>query len=230
MSSIFFIIHQCPRKWETLFNKMIRNYFVNFCFYYNLIKNVLNLIFTASVLRIPRIQQFQVHQTFGNKCALSQAQIVYGGTHVSCLVMPNSLRPQGVQPTRQVPLSMEFYREEQKSLVYLETQRIRTFFFFNQCYLGIIWFILVVSQQFLPCSWNSPGENTGIDSHSLLQGIIFDSGIESGSIALQEDSLPSETPGKPNCGPARIKLKLFMNRLRKLLLLNSELISGLQLY
>ena len=129
MSSIFFIIHQCPRKWETLFNKMIRNYFVNFCFYYNLIKNVLNLIFTASVLRIPRIQQFQVHQTFGNKCALSQAQIVYGGTHVSCLVMPNSLRPQGVQPTRQVPLSMEFYREEQKSLVYLETQRIRTFFF-----------------------------------------------------------------------------------------------------
>ena len=129
MSSIFFIIHQCPRKWETLFNKMIRNYFVNFCFYYNLIKNVLNLIFTASVLRIPRIQQFQVHQTFGNKCALSQAQIVYGGTHVSRLVMPNSLRPQGVQPARQVPLSMEFYREEQKSLVYLETQRIRTFFF-----------------------------------------------------------------------------------------------------
>ena len=103
--------------------------FCKLCFDYNLIKfwGFLNLIFTASVLRIPGIQQFQVHQTFGNKCALSQAQIVDGVTHVNCLVFPNSLRPQGVQPARQVPLSMEFYREEQKRLVYLERQRIRTF-------------------------------------------------------------------------------------------------------
>ena len=33
-------------------------------------------------------------------------------------------------------------------------------------------------------------------SHSLLQGIFLDPGIETGSPALQADSLLSETPGK----------------------------------
>ena len=39
--------------------------------------------------------------------------------------------------------------------------------------------------------WNSPGKNTGVGSHSLLQG------IEPGSPALQADSLLSEPPEKP---------------------------------
>ena len=39
--------------------------------------------------------------------------------------------------------------------------------------------------------WDSPGKNTGVGSHSLLQG-IFDPGIESG---LQADSLLSAPPG-----------------------------------
>ena len=173
------------------------------------VKRGKNLVASGmSLLRFQIKSLISSSSNFWVKCALSQAQIVQGGTHVSCLVFSNSLRPQGVQPARQVPLSMEFYREEQKRLVYLKRQRIRTFFFFgNQCYIGIIWFILVVSQQFLLCSWNSPDKNTGIDSHSLLQGIFFDSGIKPGSTALQEDSLPSEPPGKPNYGPARIKLK-----------------------
>ena len=48
------------------------------------------------------------------------------------------------------------------------------------------------------CPWDSPGKNTGVDSHSLLQGIFLpDPGIEPGFPALQADSLPSEPTGKP---------------------------------
>ena len=49
------------------------------------------------------------------------------------------------------------------------------------------------SARFL-CPWNSLGKNTGVDCHSLLQGIFPDPGIEPGSPALQADSLPSEPP------------------------------------
>ena len=45
-----------------------------------------------------------------------------------------------------------------------------------------------IAQQLL-CSWNSPGKNTGVGCHSLLQG------IKPGSPALQADSLLSEPPG-----------------------------------
>ena len=44
--------------------------------------------------------------------------------------------------------------------------------------------------------WDSPGQNTGVGSISLLQW-IFQPGIEQGSPALQADSLPAELPGKP---------------------------------
>ena len=47
------------------------------------------------------------------------------------------------------------------------------------------------------CSpWNSPGQNTGVGSLSLLQGILPNSGIEPRSPTLQADSLTSEPPGK----------------------------------
>ena len=49
----------------------------------------------------------------------------------------------------------------------------------------------------LLCSWNSPGKNTGVGSHSLLQGKNLTLGSNPGSPALQVDSLPSEPPGKP---------------------------------
>ena len=44
--------------------------------------------------------------------------------------------------------------------------------------------------------WNSPGQNTGAGSLSLLQGIFPKQEIEPRSPALQADSLPAELPGK----------------------------------
>ena len=45
-----------------------------------------------------------------------------------------------------------------------------------------------------PC--NSLGKNTGVGGHSFLQEDLPDPGIESGSPALQADSLPSEPPSE----------------------------------
>ena len=42
-----------------------------------------------------------------------------------------------------------------------------------------------------------PDKNTGVGCHFLLQGNLPDPGIKPRSPALQEDSLPSEPPGKP---------------------------------
>ena len=44
--------------------------------------------------------------------------------------------------------------------------------------------------------WNSPGQNTGVSSLSLLQGNLPDPGIEPGSPALEADSLPTELSEK----------------------------------
>ena len=48
-----------------------------------------------------------------------------------------------------------------------------------------------------PLSMEFSKQNTGLDSHSLLQGNLPDPGIEPGSPVLQADSLLSEPPGKP---------------------------------
>ena len=48
------------------------------------------------------------------------------------------------------------------------------------------------------CPRNSPGKNTGVGRHSLLQGNLPDPGIEPGSLALQANSLPSELPNGRN--------------------------------
>ena len=44
---------------------------------------------------------------------------------------------------------------------------------------------------------DSPGKDTGVGCHALLQGGLPYPGIEARSPALQVDSLPSEAPGKP---------------------------------
>ena len=49
----------------------------------------------------------------------------------------------------------------------------------------------------LLCPWNSPGKNTGVGRHSLLQGIFLTQGSNLGLPALQADSLLSEPAGKP---------------------------------
>ena len=46
--------------------------------------------------------------------------------------------------------------------------------------------------------WNSPGQNTGVGSLSLLQGSLSNPGIEPRSPSLQVDSLPVEPQGKPS--------------------------------
>ena len=55
--------------------------------------------------------------------------------------------------------------------------------------------------------WNSPGQNTGVGSLSLLQGIFPTQGIEPRSPAFQADSLPAEPQGKPkNTGVGSLSL------------------------
>ena len=46
----------------------------------------------------------------------------------------------------------------------------------------------------LLCPWNSPGKNTGVDCHFLLQGLFPGPGV-----ALQADSLPAELSGNCKC-------------------------------
>ena len=53
------------------------------------------------------------------------------------------------------------------------------------------------SSSRLYSSWNSPGQNTGVGSLSLLQGNLPYPGIEPRSSTLQADSLPAEPQGKP---------------------------------
>ena len=47
------------------------------------------------------------------------------------------------------------------------------------------------------CPWNSPGKNTGVGFHFLLQGIFLTQGSNPGVPHCRTDSLPSEPPGKP---------------------------------
>ena len=59
----------------------------------------------------------------------------------------------------------------------------------------------VVSDSLQPhrlcSSWNSPGQNTGVGSLSLLQRILPNPGIEPSSPTLLVDWLPAEPPRKP---------------------------------
>ena len=69
----------------------------------------------------------------------------------------------------------------------------------------------VVSNSLLPrglySPWNSPVQNTGVGSLSLLQGNLPNPGIERRSPTLQADSLPAEPPGKPkNTGVGSLSL------------------------
>ena len=53
----------------------------------------------------------------------------------------------------------------------------------------------------------SPGKNTGMPCHALLQGNLPNPGIEPRSPALQADSLPAEPPKQPkNTGMNRLSL------------------------
>ena len=58
--------------------------------------------------------------------------------------------------------------------------------------------------------WNSPGQNTGVGSLSLFQGIFPTWGSKPGLPALQADSLPVEPPGKPTAFHLTFLLPLLM--------------------
>ena len=45
--------------------------------------------------------------------------------------------------------------------------------------------------------WASPGKNTGVGCHAVPSGDLPNPGIEPSSPTLQDNSLPSEPPGKP---------------------------------
>ena len=69
----------------------------------------------------------------------------------------------------------------------------------------------VVSDSLLPhglhSPWNSPGQNTGVGSLSLLQGIFPTQGRNPGLPALQAASLPAEPLGKSkNTGVGSLSL------------------------
>ena len=49
----------------------------------------------------------------------------------------------------------------------------------------------------LLCAWDSPGKNTGVGCHSLLQGTFQTQGLNSGLLYCRQIVLPSEPPGKP---------------------------------
>ena len=56
-------------------------------------------------------------------------------------------------------------------------------------------------------SWNFPGQNTGVGSLSLLQGIFPTQGLNPGLQPLHADSLPVEPQGKPkNSGVGSLSL------------------------
>ena len=55
------------------------------------------------------------------------------------------------------------------------------------------------------CAWDSPGKNTGVGCHSLLQGIFLTQGSSPHLLCLlhwQTGSLPLAPPGKPMMKPA----------------------------
>ena len=71
-------------------------------------------------------------------------------------------------------------------------------------YLLLLFSHSVVSDSATPRTyspWDSPGQNTGVGSLSLLQGIFptqgSNPGLQPRSPTLQADSLPAEPQGKP---------------------------------
>ena len=65
----------------------------------------------------------------------------------------------------------------------------------------------------LLCPWDSPGKNTGMGFHALLQGNLPNPGLNPYLLYLlqwQVGSLPLESPGKP---PEPVCRTLFGNRL-----------------
>ena len=68
---------------------------------------------------------------------------------------------------------------------------------------------LTLLLQELYSPWNSPGQNTGVGSLFLLQGIFPTQGLNLRSPALQVDSLPAEPQGKPLAREEKRQIGIF---------------------
>ena len=60
------------------------------------------------------------------------------------------------------------------------------------------------------CAWNSPGKNTGVDCHSLLQGIFLTQGSNPGLPHCRQ-ILYHQPPGKPKVTQFCIYTHSFKN-------------------
>ena len=58
----------------------------------------------------------------------------------------------------------------------------------------------------LLCPWDSPGKNTGVGCHFLLQGIVPTQGSNPNLLHLQVDSLPLAPSGKPPTAGLQCKI------------------------
>ena len=77
--------------------------------------------------------------------------------------------------------------------------------------LSHVW-LFATPWTILLCSWNSPGKNTGVSCHALLQGIFLIQGSNLHLLCLlhwQAGSLPLAPPGKPPKADTRSLISRF---------------------
>ena len=60
----------------------------------------------------------------------------------------------------------------------------------------------------LLCPWDSPGKNTGMDCHALLQGIFLTQGLNPHLLCLLRWRVDSLIPGSPTCGILVLQLAI----------------------
>ena len=89
------------------------------------------------------------------------------------------------------------FRKSRKHFLHKVKRRIKyNTIFLCVCYLfSHVWLFATPWTARLLCPWNSPGKNSEVGCHFLLQGNLPNPGIEPESPILQAHSLPSEPPG-----------------------------------
>ena len=101
--------------------------------------------------------------------------------------------------------SRAIWKDEKVSSAQNGTVSGRKKHFYHTCVLShfsCVWLfatLWIVACQ-TPCPWDSPGKNTGVGCHALLQGIFLTQGWNLYLLCLlhwQAGSLPLEPPGKP---------------------------------
>ena len=99
-----------------------------------------------------------------------------------------------------------------KILLYFVRFIPQYFMFFYQCHCGTLVLVVQSLSHVLPlrphgqqaarflCPWDSPGKNTEVGCHLLLQETFTTQGLNLGLSSLQADSLPQSHQGSPKIG------------------------------